>query len=423
MPESRITYDWDEVLAKVIAYHDKHPMATWQATGEHLGMPAEYLRKGYKKRMTTLPLREQVSTELEMSTGADENDPRIASLLAKAEVNLDEFKVTRAVVNEWGKERNYQAKVYLEFVAEMPALRNLREEMLQDIRDIAEEVAGYPVDLFDLPDEDENLLVEVSAAEPHVGKLGWGEEVRDNYDSDIAVERYKQSVMTLLGRMSRGHTPSEFLYVFGSDFMHVDNKLSETTAGTLQDTDTRWHKIFRTSHRLARWTVETLLRFGVPVKVLVIPGNHDELSAFAVGEVVEAAYDSNPLVTVDNRAVPRKYHQHGQVGLGFTHGSEEKHTDLPLIMADEQRDMWATTRFNMWHIGHRHNKKAIHFTSHDQFRTVGVRITPSLCGQDYWHYKKGYRHIPQSEMFVWSATEGEVARFTYTAPKNTPEAA
>ena len=86
-----------------------------------------------------------------------------------------------------------------------------------------------------------------------------------------------------------------------------------------------------------------------------------------------------------------------------------------MIMADESRQDWAEVRFSEWHIGHRHNKKSIKMTAMDQFRITGVRILPSLCGQDYWHYKQGYRHHPQSESHVWSKDLGHVATFTFTA--------
>jgi hypothetical protein len=410
--------NWPAVVEAAQEYKSRHPFATWAEIGESLGVNADLLRKRFKQHMREQPLQKQVQIETEISTGVDENDPRIASLLNKADVNLDEWQVKRAVVNEWGKERNYQAKVWLEYDPRIPALRTLQNEILDDVREVAQEVAALPAELFDLLTHDDTYMLEVSAAEPHLGKLGWGEEVNDNYDSDIAVQRYKASILDLVGRASRSHGVEEFVYVFGNDFMHIDSKVSTTTAGTFQDTDTRWHKIFRTSHHLARWTIDVLLRFGVPVKVIIVPGNHDELSTFAVGEVISAAYEDNPLVSIDNRASLRKYYRYGESLLGFTHGNEERHDQLPLIMADEAREDWAVTRFNEWHIGHRHNKKSLHFTSHDQFRTIGVRILPSLCGQDYWHYKKGYRHIPQSELHVWHRTQGHVASFTHTSERS-----
>ena len=160
--------------------------------------------------------------------------------------------------------------------------------------------------------------------------------------------------------------------------------------------------------------VPWLERLGGPQRVSVVPGNHDELGTFMVGEVLSAMFANDALVTIDNRPMLRKYHSYGNVLLGFTHGGEEKHAELPSIMADEARDLWAKADHREWHIGHFHKKKELRFVGLDAFRTTVVRVLPSLCGTDAWHYKKGYKHTPQAQAFVWHPEDGLADTLTHT---------
>jgi hypothetical protein len=73
----------------------------------------------------------------------------------------------------------------------------------------------------------------------------------------------------------------------------------------------------------------------------MVPGNHDYERNFYLGDSLEGWFYNNPNVTVDNSANPRKYYKYGQVLIGYTHGNEEKVTDLPLIMAHERSTDWA----------------------------------------------------------------------------------
>ena len=43
----------------------------------------------------------------------------------------------------------------------------------------------------------------------------------------------------------------------------------------------------------------------------------------------------------------------------FTHGSEEKRDSLPMLMANERKELWAETKFREWHLGHMHRKKEL----------------------------------------------------------------
>lgn len=109
----------------------------------------------------------------------------------------------------------------------------------------------------------------------------------------------------------------------------------------------------------------------------------------------------------------RKYVRYGTNLLGFTHGDEEKSTDLPLLMAGEMGEAWGYVTHREWHIGHFHKSKEMKFVSGDSHGPVIVRVLPSLSGTDAWHYRKGYVCGNRAaEAYLWSYKNGYTGHFS-----------
>ena len=253
----------------------------------------------------------------------------------------------------------------------------------------------------------EALVREISAADLHVGKYAWDDEVGASYDVEIAEATFAHAILESDEKSARlAGSLGDTIYVAGNDFLQTDNLAGTTTSGTYVDTDTRYIRSFRRGFRLHRWAIDRLAERG-NVIVKVVPGNHDRLTAFQQGHSLEAWYRDDPRVTIDNGPKLRKYHQVGINLLGWTHGSEEKEDDLPMIMATEQPERWATSLHREWHIGHFHKSKETRYTAGDSFQGVRVRVLPALCGPDAWHYAKGYvGGLPACETYLWHPQQG-----------------
>jgi hypothetical protein len=145
-----------------------------------------------------------------------------------------------------------------------------------------------------------------------------------------------------------------------------------------------------------------------PVDVILIPGNHDEERLFYLGDAISCWYNNNPNVTVDNRAIHRKYYQFGQNLIGFAHGADEKLHLLPMLMANDVPELWAQTKYREWHTGdkHRTNKLDIAETG-----GVVVRVLRSLVEFDAWTFNQGYMGIKAAESFLWHPENGLIAQF------------
>jgi hypothetical protein len=257
-----------------------------------------------------------------------------------------------------------------------------------------------------LPKVTDPHLLEVSVFDVHFGKYAWKPESGDNYDLKIAESVYLDAVKEL-ARKSASHPIERILFPVGQDFLHIDNVQGTTTGGTPQDSDSRYAKIFESATMACVQAIDYLATLA-PVKVIWVPGNHDRTASYHVASNLAAWYRLNSRVTVDRSPTNRKYEAYGPVVLGFTHGDQERHADLPAIMLHEARELMAKARTLEIHLGHLHKaKETRHVNTDTHAGGTRVRILPSLSGTDAWHYSKGYvGSMRAAEAYLWSKHSG-----------------
>lgn len=248
----------------------------------------------------------------------------------------------------------------------------------------------------------------------HFGKMAWSPESGENYDLKIAEQLYRNAVVDLLNE-SAGYDIEHFLLPFGNDFLHIDGAKNETTAGTPQDVDGRFAKIYETGERAVIWAIEQLAAIA-PVSVILVPGNHDRNVSYCLARTIAAWFRQADHVIVDSRPIPRKKFVYGKTLLGFTHGNEEKHASLPAIMATEWPADWAASECREFHLGHFHRSRKMVATPVDTHDGVVVRTLMSLSGSDAWHHRKGYvGSLKAAEALIYRKDSGFVANFVAKA--------
>jgi hypothetical protein len=84
-------------------------------------------------------------------------------------------------------------------------------------------------------------------------------------------------------------------------------------------------------------------------------------------------------------------------------------------MADEAPQLWATTKYREFHIGHIHHEKQISSGLVDEFRGVMVRAVPSLSQIDYWHHSSGYRSTRSAHCYEYDDERGLINLAIYHA--------
>jgi hypothetical protein len=284
-----------------------------------------------------------------------------------------------------------------------------KEQRAQEIRAEIEEIKNLDRTVkpsVTVPITTGNLL-EINIADAHLGKLAWSQETgHESYDSKIADAMYRRAQSALFARA--GVKFEKVLMIIGNDLMNSDNAEGTTTKGTQVSTDGRYHKTFYRARTLMIDSIEQARKIA-PVHVIVMPGNHDRLACFHLGDSLEMYFHADPLVFIDNEPTSRKYFQWGKVMLMFCHGDREKRMDMPLVMASEQPKMWGETLFRECHTGH------LHQTRTEELHGVRVRILPSLSPPDAWHATNAYVGCLRSaEGYIWNKSEGLIGQVFYT---------
>lgn len=348
----------------------------------------------------------------------------LEELLAAARVDLDVWMVERWVANTWeSASRGPDGTVHVEPLAQVKCWLRRRvpeatEARLHAIRDAAVEVmraAGRETRTGTrkrvVNEHRDGLLLELAVPDLHAGKWAMAEETGGRYDLDTAEAAFRSAVTDALEKAKR-FPIARALFLVGNDLLHVDNSENTTTRGTRQDVDGRWQLAFRRALTLMLWAIDELRALGVPVDVLTVPGNHAAVLEQAIGEALAARYILDDDVSVDASVRPRKPYVWGQVLLGFAHGHNEKHADLPLLMASEWPELWGATTVREVHVGHLHHRRATRssFARLEELaesKGVTVRILPSLSGTDSWHAKAGYVGAMKAcEAYLWDRDRG-----------------
>lgn len=339
----------------------------------------------------------------------------LPELLEYCKVDLDVWSVERFLVNKW--EMGYvnaekEAKSHPLFQVKATLIKRkaiiaARQE-IEDLKKQAKESAHWP-SIVIKPITTTGNCLEMLIPDLHAGKFAWGKETgHEDYDTPTAIETFERAVDSILSR-SKGYVFDEILLGVGNDVLNSDDYNSQTTKGTLVNSDTRYQKTYKAVREMFCRTIEKLRPFCKKVIVKVIPGNHDTQSTFTLGDSLECYFHNYDDVIIDNAPSPHKFYRWGKVLLGFTHGDKGKKADYGLWMATERPQDFGETLFREIHIGHTHGLKV------DEKFGVRVRTFAALCPPDAWHSAEHFvGNLRQAEAIVWNKEQGRIAEFIHT---------
>lgn len=338
-------------------------------------------------------------------------------LIEYFEIDLSVWEVEKFVANKWemgykddatGRaktEELYQVKAWLKRKVEIV---DAKAEIESLKRAAAEEIRVVPMPVRK-PDNVSGHMLEIDIADHHFGKLAWASETgHQNYDTKLATKLFKKAFQTILSRVT-GILFDEIWFVVGNDLLNSDNAQGTTTKGTHVSTDVRYQKTFATVRQVITECIETLRPKAKKVKVIMVSGNHDQLSVWHLGDSLECFFQQYDDVEIDNSPKYHKYHRFGQVMIMYTHGDKGKRKNFPLMMATEQPEMFGATKFREVHTGHRHTLEV------EEQHGIRVRTMSALCPPDSWHAENGYvGNLRSAEAFIWHKDEGLIGTAIYT---------
>lgn len=405
---------------------------------KELGCSDSKVRTALEKLKDLQKPGDEISKDFKKDTGVvttrSLNIKTLDDALRVSEVDLEVWEVDRYIINSWevtmgtdveviGDPKNptcwkrnpetytnYQVKVWLK--------KKVIDPVGTAIESIVERMKKYSPKYKSIQRKKFNdpCLLELSLYDLHFGMLAWRHETRQDYDIKISESFYINAVEDLISRIS-GFNIEKILMPIGQDFFHINDPTMSTPKGNNRlDVDCRMAKVFEAG-KMAVIKVVDMCRQIAPVDILWVPGNHDPMSSYYLCQALWGKHHNDPEVNVNIGPTVRKHYKYGINFIGLTHGDEEPWRDLPRIFMDEYCEDWASTKYREIHVGHQHKKKKTDFVSVDSFGGTSIRMIPSLCSTDAWHYLKGYVGKDRAaEALLWHKEGGLIGSFLTHVP-------
>lgn len=414
----------------------------WQQGDKSTNEIAEYLHKTYFPHMDTIRVREKYRTfirgtaeYIEKHKTLDNDKQMQRSIeykgdgstvstrfieLAEGEEMTPEcivkkhgldpamWTVVSYVNNFWNAQMKGGRKIimYQSKLTVKPNAKGLSFENIDKLYSRLDRTAKpIPVSYVPRPD---GLDVEINIADLHLGKLCWWGDTDNNYDYKIAQQTFNNIINEICEEI-RHMSIKKITFVWANDFINVDTITNTTTAGTPQDVDIRWQKLFDKGAELLVSGILTLREIA-PVFTFYTRSNHDEVTGYHLAKFIQAFFRNDDLVTVDTRPLPRKYFMLGNVLVGFGHGdkegigngTKEKASRLASCMPLEAAELWPQAKTREFHAAHLHSEQMI-----QEINGVIVRRISSPTATDTYHKQSGYiGAVRKAQTFIYHPTKG-----------------
>ena len=326
------------------------------------------------------------------------NSNVFAAQAREAGFNADDVK--------YGWHKTDTASIFIKNETGTMTYEDIRDELISEMK---KHSPKYPK-LNRKKIADGHLLI-IDPADVHIGKLARIEETGENYNLEIAKQRCLDGVNGIIEK-AHGFPIERIILVIGNDVLHRDNPFNTTTAGTRQDTDGMWWEAFKVAKDMYVRILENLITIA-DVDVVFCPSNHDYASGFMLADSLSSWFHASKNVKFYCDIRHRKYIQYGKNMLCFDHGDGAKERDAKDLMADEQPQMWALTKFRYVYKHHIHHKRKLNWISGEDFIGVAVEYLRTPSAVDGWHDRNGYRNQKAVEGFIHHKVSGQVARLTH----------
>jgi hypothetical protein len=244
----------------------------------------------------------------------------------------------------------------------------------------------------------------INIFDAHIDKIAF---IQENGSIEDNIKRFEKSFDSLLSS-ALSYNPELIIFPVGSDFWNTNSDSGHTKKGTYVGHSENFFVSFEKGLELYRRCIDKASQYA-KVLVPVIGGNHDEDKVNFLGIALSIAYEKNNRVTIDSDRKQRKYYMYGENMFGFAHGDKEKLKidHLPLMMAEEEKEMWSKTKYREFYLGDIHHKREYKFLRGKDFIGCTVRFLRSISSQDKWHNDFGWIGVPKTaEAFIWNKKTG-----------------
>lgn len=248
------------------------------------------------------------------------------------------------------------------------------------------------------------LMSVYPVGDSHAGLYSYIEETGVSFDLNEFKRVQRQAIDDLVASVPNSEIA---LFIGLGDETHADNSKNRTPrSGHELDVHGRHTEVIRVLIDTRLYQIQRLLEKHHKVIVRINSGNHDIETSLMIALILEAYYRNEPRVEVITSPNPYYFYQFGKNMIATAHGDGAKDTQMNMVMAVDQPQMWADTKYRVCFLGHYHHK------SIKEYMGVDVEITPTIAAPDYYSHHKGYRSKRRIQAITYHKENGEYTRAT-----------
>lgn len=245
-----------------------------------------------------------------------------------------------------------------------------------------------------------NKLLELTGIELHLGKMSWSGETGQDYDKNIAQQRF-YTIYNEIVEQQEVEKCDTCLICVGNDFFNSDTVNATTTKGTPQTNDLRWQKLFNIGLELYTKMILGLNDKFNNIEIRLQSGNHDKMASFYLYTALSCYFKDYSNIHFSNDYKDVQCYIWGKCGIFFSHGDANLKRLIKSIPAEFYEE-WGKTIFRELHLGHLHKEVVVDDDSGMITRRVG-----SPTATDQWHYEERFIGATQKyQTFVWDKEKG-----------------
>jgi hypothetical protein len=326
-------------------------------------------------------------------------------VLKKLGYNPDEWELVIMSFSNWQQHTKEQTTKEL-YAVKFKIKPRIKEITTTDYLQIAKEEFSKEIIPLDIEikkqnkELDSNLLVQCPAIELHLGKIAKSIETGEEYNHEIAAERFKKIITEIIATQNITKA-SNLLISIGSDFFNSDTVNYTTTKGTQQYNDLRWQEMFLLGLRLYTSTLLELRQYFNKIDINLVMGNHDTMSSFYLFIALQQYFRNDNVINFIEDYKKTQCYKFGKCALFFNHGDKNLKRLIKSIPAEFYEE-WGSSIYRELHLGHLHKEVVVDDESGLITRRIG-----SPAGTDEWHYSERYvGSTPRHQLFLWHKEQG-----------------
>lgn len=276
------------------------------------------------------------------------------------------------------------------------------EEYLESIREtFAKEMSPYkPKENKEIKGLNKDKMLELTGIELHLGKLAFKSDTGQDYNKDIAQERFYKILNDICEQQDIEKCDTCLLCI-GNDFFNSDTVGNTTTKGTQQFNDLSWKSLFSLGLEMYIKFILTLRDKFNHIEVRLQSGNHDTMSSFYLYMALSCYFKNDKKIVFGEDTKNVQVFEWGNNAIFFTHGDNDLKRLIKSIPA-EFYEIWGRTLYRELHLGHLHCEQVV-----DDHSGLVTRRVGSPTGTDMWHYNERFIGATQKyQTFVWDKKFG-----------------